>query len=174
MAWINSGSARLYVYLAVIAAATMVWRGGEYVDNQLLTLAVKAAPRVEKNNEPMDSKNFYPVWVKQSVALPPLQVDAEVDVYFKKVEEPKVDPPRPPEPDYGAMFRESATVDGVSDDGVFVNGQFYKIGARIEELAVMPASGKAIIPVVESIASGRVIFRVGKAGVAFRFSDGAQ
>lgn len=170
----KSGSARLYLYLGAIALAAFAWRAGETINASLSTLIVKAAPHVARNAVPIDAKSFYPVWVKQSVALPIAQFDGEVDTYFRKHEEEKHEPPKPPEPDYGEMFKAAASVDGVADDGVFVNGKFYKIGATLDELAIATATGKTIIPEVERIANGRVVFRVGKATVTFRFAEGRR
>jgi len=161
----------LYLNLIALVALAAVWRAGEAVNMQLAQLPVKEAPRVDRGSAALDAKSFYPVWVKQAVAMPRPDGETEIDALFaRKVdqpEEPKFEPIRPVEPDYGEWFKQVARVDGVSDDGVFVNGRFYKLGDKMQDLAFTTASGKPVIPVVESIKEGRVTFRVGKGSVVF-------
>jgi hypothetical protein len=128
---------------------------------------------VDHNNATLDAKSFYPVWVKQAVAMPHPDGEAEMDALFArkidKPEAPKLEPIKPVEPDYGEWFKQVARVDGVSDDGVFVNRRFYKLGDKMDDLSFTTASGKPVVPVIESIKDGRVTFRVGKSTVVFLF-----
>jgi len=170
----NSG-AGLYLNLIALVALAAVWRAGEAINTRLAALPVKEAPRVDRSNVALDAKNFYPVWVKQAVAMPRQDGASEMDALFagkvNKPEEPKLGPIRPVEPDYGEWFKQVARVDGVADDGVFVNGRFYKLGDKMQDLAFTTAGGKPVTPVVESIKGGKVTFRVGKSTVAFLFGE---
>lgn len=171
---LNKGSAKLYIYLGVAVAAGLTWHAGEYVNGRLRLLIVKAAPQVDRNSISMDAKSFYPVWVKQASAVAPSQVDGELDTLFQKRADPSLEPPKPPEPDYGEIFKARARVDGVSDDGAFVNGRFYKAGSKLEELALTSTTGMSIVPMIESVANGRILFRVGKDTAVFRFAEGSR
>ena len=168
----KSGNARLYMYLVAMVAIAAVWRAGEAIHLRLAQLPVKEAPRVDRDSTPFDAKSFYPVWVKQAAAMPSIiDGDGEVDALFKKKEEPKLELelPKPPEPDYGELFKQLASVDGVADNGVFINGRFYKVGEKMEEFTFTTGSGKPVVVMVESIKDGRVVFRVGKSKVSFIF-----
>jgi hypothetical protein len=170
---VHSDNVRLYLNLIALVALAAIWRAGEAINMRLAELPVKEAPRVDRNNTTLDAKSFYPVWVKQAVAMPRPDDGAEMDALFTrkidKPEEPKLEPIKSVEPDYGEWFKQVARVDGVSDDGVFVNGRFYKLGDKMQDLSFTTASGKPVTPVVESIKKGRVTFRIGKSTVVFLF-----
>ena len=166
------GNIRLYIYLGGLVLIGLTWRAGGAIAERLSQLTVKTAPRVDRNAVSLDAKSFYQVWVKQSVAMPPAQTDGEVDAFFKRRVEVKQAPPKPTEPDYADMFRQTASVDGVADDGVFVSGKFYKVGDKLEDFAIATASGHSIVPFVESIKQGRVMFRIGKGTIAFLYGRG--
>jgi len=139
---------------------------------RLAALPIKEVPRVDRSNVTLDAKSFYPVWVKQAVAMARGSGASEMDALFsrKTSEEPdKLEPVKPVEPDYGEWFKRVARVDGVADDGVFVNGRFYKLGSKMQEFSFTASGGKPVTPVVESIKNGKVTFRVGQSTVAFLF-----
>lgn len=167
----KSGSTRVYLYLIVMIVVAAGWRAGEWINRRLAELPIHEAPRAERNAAPIEPRSFSAVWVKQSGTAPRASGDIEVDSLFRKKEEPKVDPPKAVVAlDYAGMFRQAAQVDGVADDGVFVNGRFYKIGEKLHELAVAAGDVKPVVPVLESIKGGKVTFRVGAGKVSFTAS----
>lgn len=164
------GGSNLYLYVVTLLLVGMTWRGGEYVQLRMAELEVKEAPKVHMPSAPIDQKNFYPVWLKQPSAQIKSQGDAEVDALFMKPAEPKQEI-KPVEPDYVAMFQQSATVDGVADNGVYVNGTFYKVGDKLQDLSIAAIGGAAVVPVVEAIKDGKVVFRVGPKHVSFIYGQ---
>lgn len=159
------GNLRLYVVLGSVFVLAGAWRGSEWVAKSLLSLPIKQAPRVERPSAALDAKNFYPVWVRTAKATPATAAPVTaIDDLFKREDELEVH--KPVEPQYGAQFQQVAMIDGIADNGVFVNGEFYKVGARMEAYALQGA-GKPVVPVVESVNKGTVVFRVGAELVRF-------
>lgn len=172
--FLKTGNARLYILLGSMFVVGSAWRAGDAINQRLLQLPVTAAPRVDRNSVSIAKNSFYPVWVKQAVATPPAPNESEgesVDALFMAKQEPKIEPPRieaPPEPDYVQMFKQAARIDGVSDDGIFVGGRFYKVGQKMEEFQFSGPSGTPIIPSVESIRAGKITFAIGKDKLVFQ------
>ncbi len=172
--FLKTGNARLYILLGSMFIVGSTWRAGEAINLHLFKLPVTSAPRVDRNSVSIAKNSFYPVWVKQALATPPASNESEgesVDVLFLARQEPKIEPLRieaPPEPDYLQMFKQAAQIDGVSDDGVFVSGRFYKVGQKMEEFQFSGPSGTPIIPSVESIKAGKITFAIGKDRLVFQ------
>lgn len=168
---ISSGNARLWFYIGFLVAMAGLWRAGESINARLSALPIKEAPKAAKPTAIIDQKSFYAVWVKQATEVTIAPDDSQaVDAVFNKSEEPKIEAPKPImpiEPDYVDMFKQSADVYGVSDDGVFVNGSFYGVGSKLEPLSMTTVSGKAITPVLISIKNGQAVFQVGTNKVHF-------
>lgn len=177
--FLRSGNAKLYGLLLAVFLVVGAWRAGETVDTRLAALQVKQVPHVDRGSVPIDVKSFYPVWVKQAAATPPVpQGDgsASLDVLFNVKNEPKPEdlkPLAPLEPDYVQMFKRAAAVGGISDDGVFINGRFYAIGEPLDELAMSGPRGARVVPAVESIRDGRITFRIGGKHLVF-FAGGSS
>lgn len=171
---LKSGNARLYILLGSMFVVASTWRAGDAINLRLFELTVKEAPRVDRNSVPINAKSFYPVWVKQAAAIPPVRSEGEsdsVDALFMAKQEPKIEPPKPMapvEPDYVQMFQQRARVDGVSDDGAFVNGRFYKVGQKMEEFHFSALNGQPVVPVIESIKTGKITFTIGKQKLSFQ------
>lgn len=163
----KSGRTRLYLYLGAMLVIVGGWRTGETINQRFGELTVKQAPKVDRSAVVIDAKSFYPVWVKQAVAIPAVYEHSEVDALFRKKVPQPIEPPKLVEPDYSEMFRQAVVVDGVADDGVFCNGRFYKVGDSMPEFTLTTSSGAPLIPVLESIHNGRVTFRIGRAALAF-------
>lgn len=167
--FLKTGNARLYALLGALLLLAGTWRAGEAINLRLVSLPVKEAPRVDKNSVPIDAKSFYPVWVKQAAANPPIQKEGEsesVEALFMEKKEPTIEqstgvPVAPDEPDYVQMFQQAARVDGVSDDGAFINGRFYKVGQKMVEFQIYGAGGQSVIPVIQSVQNGKITFRIG-------------
>jgi len=171
---INSRNIRLYGYVIILALLAGAWRAGEAINRRLAATVVLEAPKAATSAEAITEKNFYPVWVKQAVATPPPAEEKELDALFRRPEEPKlvIAAPEPPEPNYEEMFKRSARIDGVADDGVFLNSSFYKAGAAIDELAMVTPRGNRIIPQVDSVSNDRVTFRISNHRLVFMFRRG--
>lgn len=158
------GNIKLYIYVAALLLLLGLWRAGEAVSEQLLSLPVKAAPKTGGGAPALDEKSFYPVWVKQAGAREPVSQDQPVDSVFKLPIAPaqaaSALTPVVTEPDYGLLFRQSVQIDGVADDGLFINGKFYAVGAKLTALAMTSPAGKLIVPTLVSLMDGRVVFEV--------------
>ena len=159
-------NAMLYVYLFIAAGVLLVWRGGTIVTKKLDDMPFKRLERSIAKPGLVDTKNFYPVWVKQAPAIRAEALAAgAVDSLFRKPEEPMplVEAPvRPPEPDYLAIVRQTALVDAISDNGAVINGRFYSIGGRLEDLAFMPAGKTPVVPVIAGLQGNQVMIKVDK------------
>lgn len=172
--FLKSGNAKLYLYLGVLSIMAVLWRTGEAINTQLGTLPVKEAPKAGGNVAVLDEKSFYPVWVKQAVARTPVADESQVDALFKReVEEEKVVQAKPMEPDYGLMFRQSVQIDGVADDGVFIGGRFYGVGAKLEAFGMTTPDGRRLVPKLETFKGGKAIFDVGAKKIAIAVSGKA-
>jgi len=171
---LKSGNAKLYTLLGSLFVLASAWRVGDAINLRLFDLPVIEAPRVDSNSAPITVKSFYPVWVKQAAAIPPGHQESDVDsvdALFGQKLGPKIEPPKPLpqiEPDYMQMFQQAARVDGVSDDGAFVNGRFYKVGQKMEDFRVSGLTGQPVVPVIESIKAGKITFTIGKQKVFFQ------
>ncbi len=146
---LKNGNIKTYVYLVLVVLLALAWRGGDAVGAKL------------------DAKSFYPVWIKQAAAMSAEQA-ADVDALFKKHEEVKpveIAPPKPVEPDYGEMLKYRVELAGVADNGAFINGQFYKVGAKINDLTYVTMSGASVTPVLWSVKKDAAILLLGKKSI---------
>lgn len=170
----KSGNARFWIYLCVLTLMLLLWKAGESINGRLAALPVKTPPKTVSSAPPLDQANFYAVWVKRIAAAPTTPGDpTSMDTLFKKKEDPKVqlESLKQEEPDYVEIFKKAANVQGVSDTGVYINGRFYHVGDKLEELAMMDSSGKPVVPLLSSIKDGAVTFVVRKAKVVFSLGD---
>ena len=170
---LKTGNRKLWSYIGILMVMAGLWKAGEAINIKLGALPVKTAPKAAQASATLDQKNFYAVWVKQISAAIPVPADdaAATDAIFRqKPEVLPLAPPlptKPPEPDYRDAFKQSASITGVSDDGIFVNGSFYRIGQKLDELTIMSETGKPITPVLASMKGGQATFLVGKHSVVF-------
>lgn len=167
---LKSGNVTLYFYMAVLLVMAGLWRAGEAINAELGNLPVKVAPKIGNNARVLSEKSFYPVWVKQSVASTSVATDShQVDSLFKRDEEKVAQVQvQLAEPDYGYMFRQVVRIDGVADDGLFINGHFYPTGTRLEAFAMLTSTGKRLVPVLEAWQGGKASFRVGAQKISIR------
>lgn len=158
---LKSGNLRMYGYLAALAALVLLWRMGESINQRLAAITIKEVPRVAKRSMNLDAKHFYPAWVKQAVARAPPIEGAPIDPLFRKEDERRAEP-KPVPPDHAAIFRQLARIDGIANDGCFINGRFYQVGEELKSLALPLAEGGALIPVVKSVGVGKVTIALGR------------
>lgn len=154
-------NSKLYLMLAGLVLIGAAWKGGEWINaSRLSRLVVLEAPKVDIGGSNIDAKSFYPAWVKQVPALQDAgESDTSVDELFRaKAAKEK---PQKPETNYLETFQQMARIDGLADNGVFVNGRFYKAKERMEALTIQGTSGEAIVPVVEVVSANKIVFRVG-------------
>lgn len=171
--FIKSGNAKLWVYMGALALMAGLWKSGEAINHKLASLPIKTAPKSKKSTEIIDQKSFYAVWVKRLASSSPeiIEDDQAIENLFNRKEEEKLIPVFTPEkpigPDYPQIFKSRAQITGVSNDGIFINRQFYKIGQPIENLSMPVENGKTIKPVLQSIKNGKAVFMVNKQPVIF-------
>ena len=170
--FIKSGNARLWIYVGSLVIMAGLWKSGEAINSRLAGLPIKTAPKAAERATSIDQKSFYAVWVKRLTSSSPeiIEDDQAVENLFNKKEEklPQIlTPEKPPEPDYGEIFKRNAQITGISNDGIFINRKFYRIGQKLDHLAIPTEAGKPIIPVLQSIQNGKVTFNVGKKQVVF-------
>jgi len=182
---LQSGNARLYFYLGAIAVMAGLWRVGDAVTQQMSTLPVKMAPRAATQAAQVDQKSYPAVWVKQAAAKSVASEAGPLDALFKgeKVAPSKavtigkdgkpveLESMPTPEPDLVAMFMGSVQIQGVADDGMFLNGHFYPVGAKLETLALTGLSGQRVVPRLVSLAGGQATFEVGGKTVTAKLKE---
>jgi len=155
---------RLYALLAACLVLFGAWQIGDTVSRRLAAVPVKEAPAVVLPREPLNTRSFYPVWIKQAVALTAQAQEqgVDVDTLFRKQEEKvAVEKPVVVEPNYGRIVVASVTVDATSDNGAVINGQFVANGQKIPGLAITKMDGKRIEPVLKGVAGEMVAIKVG-------------
>lgn len=154
------GNAKLYLHLGILLLLALLWKVGETINIQLGMLPVKEVPKSAKSTIVIDEKSFYPVWVKQDVAKPQMAIGGEVDSLFKREQE-KESVVKQLEPDYGKVFQQALKIDGVAEDGLFINGHFYTIGSNLEAYAMLTSKGERLVPKLESVRGNIVQFDLG-------------
>lgn len=169
--FLKSGNTKLWIYIGVLSLMVGLWKTGESINTKLAELPIRTAPKASTTAD-LEQKSFYTVWVKQlTVAPKPSETEnaQTLDTLFQFRKEPEPIKPEPKiiEPDYAEIFKASAQIDGISDDGVFINRKFYHIGQKINQLTIATQTGKPIIPILESIQKDQIIFLVGKKKVSF-------
>jgi hypothetical protein len=159
----------LYLYAVLAAVLILVWKTGEVVNKKLAATQLHRLQPKTSKVEVVNEKSFYPVFVKQAAAVNAdkriAASDAEgLDSLFKKDEEVKPVSEVPvalPEPDPLLTIKQNTVVDAVSDNGAVINGRFYTIGSRIEELRFAPAGKGVVVPVMASVSGNKVTLTAG-------------
>lgn len=169
-----SGITARTVYIGAMAVLLTTWWITDHITSRMRHLPVKMAPKVNHQGDLVDPKSFYPVWVKQAVALKPVDTDMNVDTFFRKREQPKPAEPLPspkPEPDYVALFAQQVRIDGITDNGVFLNGAFVRLGSELQSLSVQRPNGASVVPVLAAISMRFVEFRIGDQSVRIPYRE---
>lgn len=159
-------------YIGALVILAVIWQVSSHITLRMNQLPVKTAPKVDHKGPMVDPKSFYPVWVKQAVAMTPAVDNAPLDSFFRRQEAtvaPLAPEPPTPEPDYLAMFERQVRIDGISDNGVFINGVFVKAGAKLEAYSLLKSDGTSLVPVLESISSNRITFRIDEQTIHFQY-----
>jgi len=160
---IKSRNKTMLFYLVLVLSIYGVSKGGDVVLGKLTSLSVKRLETVASHTKAIDTKSFYPVWVKVPAAI---KADEEaagnVDDLFKKPTDAKpVEVVKPPEFDYVGNYKNSIKLDALSDNGAVINGKFYEIGAKLLDFPLGEGSNAAI-PVLSAIKGQAITIVVGK------------
>lgn len=150
----------------------VTWQLSWHITDRVTHLQVKSAPKVDHQGPAVDPKSFYPVWVKQAVAMTPMADNTPLDSFFRRQELPVTPPtpsPAPPEPDYQAMFERQVRIDGISDNGVFINGIFFKAGTKLEAFSLLKPDGSLLAPTLEAVSANHVTFQIDGQTVRFHY-----
>jgi len=171
----SSRDSSVLFYGGVLGILGAIWASGNWVNQKFDALEVMKLKRVQSQQVITDTKAFYPVWVKQKAAiLAERQADSSLDSLFKRPEEPSpVElpvPPTPPEPDYAQLVQQSAFVNAVADNGAVINGRFYSIGEKVDDLTFYPAGKGAQAPSLVSVRPDGVTVSIGKKNVVLRMT----
>jgi hypothetical protein len=163
-------------YGGVVGVLCAIWAFGNWVNQKFDALEVMKLKRVQSQQVSTDTKAFYPVWVKQRAAiLAERQADGSLDLLFKRPEEAKpVElpvPPTPPEPDYAQLVQQSAFVSAITDNGAVINGRFYAIGDKMDDLAFMPPGKASIAPALAGVKGDAATISIGKKSVVIRMAS---
>lgn len=170
MNMLKNSSSSLLPIVVLAAVVSVFHKGGQFLTDRLSALPVKETPSTPMNEGIADTKDFYPVWVKQQVALnAEKQMAAEnetvitdnVEVLFADRDALRARKEAAPV-DYGNLVRQSVSVHAVSDNGAVLNGTFYAIGAPLTEIALTRPDGTQVVPVLASVKKGQVGIRVDK------------
>lgn len=166
------GVSRRLGYLLSFVGIIIAWQIAEHVTLEMSRLPVMTAPKVNHEGRNVNAKDFYPVWVKQAVVMTPKEDAGSIDDFFRlSKENPEVEEEVKPvdEPDYVAMFQSRVRIDGVSDNGVFIHGQFFKVGDTLDAYTMQSPQGGSIVPSIVSIGSGVMIFMVADKSIRFYY-----
>ncbi|WP_323011476.1 hypothetical protein [Castellaniella sp.] len=169
-----SGMTARTIYMGAAVVLFLTWQITDHVITRMRQMPVKMAPKVNHQGDLVDPKSFYPVWVKQAVALKPIDPDMNVDAFFRKKEQPAAQEPLPapaPEPDYVALFAQQVRIDGITDNGVFLNGRFVKLGSELQSLSVQRPNGGSVIPVLSAISMRFIEFRIGEQSLRIPYRE---
>lgn len=171
----SSRDSSVLFYGGVMGILCAIWASGNWVNQKFAALEVMKLKRVQSQQVSTDTKAFYPVWVKQKAAImAERQADASLDSLFKRPEEAKpVEqpvPPAPPEPDYVQLVQQSAFVNAIADNGAVINGRFYAVGDKVEDLTFYPAGKGAVAPNLVGVKPDAVTVSIGKKNVVLRMA----
>lgn len=169
------GVSRRLGYLLSFLGIIVAWQITEHVTLEMSRLPVLTAPKVNHKGRNVDAKDFYPVWVKQAVVMAPQEDAGSIDDFFRLEKEGSKEEDAKPveEPDYVAMFQSRVRIDGVSDNGVFIHGQFFKVGSTLDAYTMQTPQGASIVPLIESIGGGVMTFMVADKPVRFYYGKQA-
>lgn len=144
----------------LLAAATLaVWLAGDALTLRLAGLPVHSVAGQHRTAAPADLRTLFPVWVRGSAA-PAARADDGIDAVLRPAA-PAIPAPGPADgasvaPDYPALLASRLVLDGVSADGAFLNGKFYRVGAPIADFEY-PLGGRQIVPVLSRVGPRSVL-----------------
>lgn len=151
---------------AVLALATMgAWSLGGYVNENLAELPVKRVPGkpaadVGKQGKLFDVKSLFPVWVASNAKARPAEGDDSIETLFKnqpqQAEVQAAPPAAPAVPDYASLLGSHMRIDGIGEDGAFINGKFYHVGEAIPDFEY-PVGNRQIVPRLAEVKARSVI-----------------
>lgn len=156
----KSGNSRLYISLIVLLSLAGLWRLTQAVNQKIIQVPIKQAPRTVATNPSKGTKDMYPVWVLQSSAVKLDTSDASVEGLFGAAT-PEVAKPEPVKETAVETFQKSLRITGFGYQGVFARGLFFKAGEPMSELAFTDDSGKLVIPVLVSSSNNIATFDIG-------------
>ncbi len=184
---LKNKSMRLNIYLVAVFGIAILWRAGETLNKRFASLPINNISHADDTVKSIDIKSFHAVLVKETKAKLTVQEDiGNIESLFKKVETLISPPPLQPAAntalkasvsplvavDYAAMLRQSVRIDGIAEDGVFINGQFYKTGEKMQEWVITTETG-SVLPILESVKDERITLRIGKQKVLFLYNQRA-
>lgn len=163
MARIQKNS-RLLGILLVVVVIGGAFKVTENVNDRLKAMPVFSVEKKEIKIAELDTKNLYPVVVRQKkAALARDGQQVEIDSVFREkvvVVEP---PPPPPPPDFGAMFRQNLALDATTPTGAFINGRYFQVGQTMDQYALTNGS-ESIVPRLVGVRGGSVVIGFGVNG----------
>jgi hypothetical protein len=133
----------------------------QVVNQRLGELEVKSAPHVNTQSA-STSKTFYPVWIRQKAVVRGEQDGVNVDGVFRKPELAKKEV-KPVDPDYMAQLKQQLTLEGVANDGAFLNGHFYQVGQLLNDFAFKRLNGATVVPRLARVKGNQAVI-AGDAG----------
>jgi len=171
----NRDSAVLF-YGGTLGLIAAIWGAGNMVNQKLSALDVLKLKRVQSQQVSTDTKAFYPVWVKQKAAIRAEQkAENSLDSLFKRPEEPKPvelpKPPEPPEPNYAQLIQQSVFVSAIADNGAVINGRFYAVGDKVDDLTFMPPGKAPIAPMLVAVKGDVATISIAKKSVVIRMAS---
>lgn len=145
-------------------AAFSVWSLGEYVNENLALLSVKAlptAPGAKEDAKPFDVKTLFPVWVASASKAHHSDDSGSVNDLFKDQPPPSAAPAAPVEPNYAALLGSKMRLDGIGEGGAFINGKFYHVGEGITDFEY-PEKARQVVPRLAEVRAKSVVVIHGK------------
>lgn len=165
-------NSRLYGLLIAVLAVAVVFKLTQTVNERLRAMPVHAVSKKEVKIAELDTKNLYPVVVRQQRApSAESQESALVDDVFREKVVVQEAPAAPPPPDFTAIFAQNLRLDATTPTGAFVNGRYYQVGQPMEDLALVNGA-ESIVPRLVSVRGGSAVVGYGSSGrLTIRVAD---
>lgn len=138
------------------------WAGLEQINTNLGQLPVHQVEQVS-DAAAMQLPEIFPVWVTPRHTKVELQPASEMETAFEKppvVEAVEEEDAELAAPTYAETLKAAITVQGTTDTGVFLNGNFYRTGADASGLAFDGVDGQRVVPRVVAVSARKLVIAV--------------
>lgn len=161
----SSDNSRAYLAMAAFGLLGLTWFGLQFVKDKLSLLPVVDMPTAARKPVVTNVKSLYPVWRNSSQKRNDnLTANEDIDSLFKGKTVPTVkavDEIGKGELkfDLDLAAKQSISIEGVADNGAFVNGRFYTFGSSID-VALTKSNGEQVRPVLKRVQGKQLVVQI--------------
>jgi hypothetical protein len=171
-----SAGLRKYKNVLTIAIVFGIWKsvvaGGGFLDDHF---QVASPSTVHMNNIKTNAHDVYSALSEDVITPENIQPTVKESIFKKQVQIMAVNNDIPvvvaPVIDYDQILKDKIELNGLSDNGAFVNGIFYCIGDKLEKLAYLKGSGEQVVPILKSVHANSVSFLNGQSVIKIDLFD---